>query len=67
MVIHHQFEKGQLMPEALAFKKSAMSLIFECLEKERGRGWWGSEEMADYYINSKPRKTPLAGCKVVPL
>lgn len=67
VVIHHQFEKGQLMPEALAFKKAAVSLIFEYLEKERGRGWWGSEEMADYYAQLQTEENPFNWVQVVPL
>ena len=67
VVIHHQFEMGQLMPEALAFKKSAVSLIFELLDKERGRGWWGSEKMTDYYDSLQTQDNPFNWIQVVPL
>jgi len=67
VVIHHQFEKGQLMPEALAFKKVAISLVFEYLERERGRGWWGSEEMADYYDRLQTEENPFNWVQVIPL
>ena len=67
VVIHHQFEMGQLMPEALAFKKAAASLIFELLDKEQGRGWWGSEKMADYYDKLQTGDNPFNWIQVVPL
>ncbi len=67
VVIHHQFEMGQLMPEALAFKKAAVSLVFQLLEKERGRGWWGSEEMKTYYENLEGTENPFNWIQVVPL
>lgn len=67
VVIHHQFEKGQLMPEALAFKKAAVSLIFEYLEREWGRGWWGSERMASYYELLETSENPFNWIQVIPL
>lgn len=67
VVIHHQFEMGQLMPEALAFKKAAASLIFNFLEEERGRGWWGSEQMKTYYDNLDKDENPFNWIQVVPL
>jgi creatinine amidohydrolase len=67
VVIHHQFEMGKLMPEALAFQKAAVALIFERLEKEHGRGWWGSEAMKDYYENLDTYENPFNWIQVVPL
>lgn len=67
VVIHHQFEMGNLMPEALAFKKAALSLIFKLLEEERGRGWWGSEQMKTYYDNLEQDDNPFNWIQVVPL
>ncbi len=67
VVIHHQFEKGQLMPEALAFKKAAVSLIFEYLERQWGRGWWGSERMANYYESLGTSENPFNWIRVIPL
>jgi len=67
VVIHHQFEMGQLMPEALAFQKSAVSLVFRFLERERGRGWWGSDKMKTYYENLEGGENPFNWIKVVPL
>jgi len=58
---------GQLMPEALAFKKAAASLVFQLLEEERGRGWWGSEEMKTYYDKLEGTENPFNWIQVVPL
>lgn len=47
---HHQSENHQAgMPTDLAFKLAARQAIFAFLEHERGEGWWGDEESADYY------------------
>jgi len=67
VVIHHQFEMGKLMPEALSFQKAALALIFERLEKEKGRGWWGSKAMKDYYENLETSENPFNWIQVVPL
>jgi len=67
IVIHHQYEMGNLMPEALAFKKAASSLIFKLLEGERGRGWWGSEENKTYYDNLEKDENPFNWIQVVPM
>ena len=67
VVIHHQYEMGQLMPEALTIKKAAASLIFQYLEKERGRGWWGAEEMKTYYEKLSDDENPFNWIRVVPL
>jgi creatinine amidohydrolase len=67
VVIHHQFEMGKLMPEALAFQKAALALVFERVEKERGRGWWGSEAMKNYYENLDTSENPFNWIQVVPL
>ncbi|MEI8242982.1 MAG: creatininase family protein [bacterium] len=69
--IHHQSENFAAgMPTDLAFKFAARQAIFEFLEKERGEGWWGKSQMADYYaqqaagddpfnwINGHPLMTP---------
>jgi creatinine amidohydrolase len=50
--IHHQSENFTAgMPTDLAFKLAARQATFEFLDKERGEGWWGSEEMSAYYEN----------------
>ena len=49
-IIHHQtenFEAG--MPTDLAFKLAGRQAIFRFIERESGEGWWGNEEMANYY------------------
>jgi creatinine amidohydrolase/Fe(II)-dependent formamide hydrolase-like protein len=67
VVIHHQYEMGQMMPEALAFKKASVSLIFRLLEKEHGKGWWGSEKMSNYYNNLQTNENPFNWIQVIPL
>lgn len=47
MVISHQGEDYN--PMELACMKAARKLIFEYLEDTRGKGWWGSNEMKDFY------------------
>ncbi len=51
MLIHHQYEIGNLMPMTLACMKAAKKLIMEYLEDTSGRGWWGSNSYATYYEN----------------
>jgi creatinine amidohydrolase/Fe(II)-dependent formamide hydrolase-like protein len=49
-IIHHQSENiAQGMPTDLAFRLAARNAIFRFLEAERGTGWWGRRDMADYY------------------
>jgi creatinine amidohydrolase len=49
-VIHHQTEDfGQGMPTDLAFRLGARQAIFAAVEAEKGDGWWGAEEMRQYY------------------
>ncbi len=67
VVIHHQFEMGQLMPEALSFRKAGMKLAFRWQEREKGRGWWGSPEMQTYYDKMGSQEDPFNWVRVVPL
>jgi len=67
VVIHHQFEEGRYMPAAVACKKAAMTLIFETLERERGRGWWGDSKMSRYYEEMDTVENPFRWIEVVPL
>ena len=67
VVIHHQFEMGRFMPEALAFKKAASVLTFQLMEKERGHGWWGSADMGSYYEELGTGANPFNWIQVVPL
>lgn len=49
-IVHHQTENFTAgMPTDLAFKTAARKTIFDFLENQRGEGWWGSEEMNEYY------------------
>ena len=41
------FEQG--MPLDLALRFAGRRAIFEYLEQEKGQGWWGNKEMANYY------------------
>ena len=45
-----EFEQG--MPTDLAFRMAGRHVIFEWTEQHSGEGWWGSEELSDYYSNS---------------
>jgi creatinine amidohydrolase/Fe(II)-dependent formamide hydrolase-like protein len=67
VVIHHQYEAGRMMPEALACQKAGMSLTREFLERERGRGWWGAGEMKTYYEELDGARDPFSWIRVVPL
>ena len=49
-VVHHQTENFAAgMPTDLAFRLAARQALFRFLEAERGEGWWGDKDMADYY------------------
>jgi creatinine amidohydrolase/Fe(II)-dependent formamide hydrolase-like protein len=68
VVIHHQTENFAAgMPTDLAFKFAARRLVFEWLEKERGEGWWGTAQMADYYAQQATGEDPFNWIKVHPL
>ncbi|HOL21531.1 MAG TPA: creatininase family protein [bacterium] len=65
--IHHQSENFNAgMPTDLAFKLAAREAIFEYLEKERGEGWWGKEEMKDYYDMHEKGSDPFSWIKLHP-
>jgi creatinine amidohydrolase len=58
--IHHQSENFmQGMPTDLAFRTGARLAIFEFLERTRGEGWWGSNEMATYYADHERGVNPF--------
>lgn len=58
--IHHQSENFAAgMPTDLAFKLAARQAIFGYLERERGEGWWGRAEMADYYADHEAGADPF--------
>ena len=63
-IIHHQSENFSAgMPTDLAFKTAARQLIFEYLEKTRGEGWWGMENMSDYYDKHDAGTDPFSWIK----
>jgi creatinine amidohydrolase/Fe(II)-dependent formamide hydrolase-like protein len=65
--IHHQSENFFAgMPTDLAFRLAAREAIFEYLEKERGEGWWGREEMKDYMAQHLKGTDPFNWIKVHP-
>jgi creatinine amidohydrolase len=67
-IIHHQSENFAAgMPTDLAFKTAARQLIFDYLEAERGEGWWGSNEMSDYYDAHDAGTDPFSWIKFHPL
>jgi creatinine amidohydrolase/Fe(II)-dependent formamide hydrolase-like protein len=68
VVIHHQTENFAAgMPTDLAFKFAARQAIFAFLERERGEGWWGSAQMADYYSQQSASADPFNWIKAHPL
>ncbi len=59
-IIHHQSENFAAgMPTDLAFKTAARSAVFEFLQREKGEGWWGREEMQDYYAQHEQNANPF--------
>ena len=53
--VYHQSENfAQGMPTDLAFRFGARRAIFAHLERERGQGWWGQDEMRNYYEGDNP-------------
>jgi len=68
VVVHHQTENFRAgMPTDLAFKFAARQAIFAFLERERGEGWWGNEEMANYYAQQSAGDDPFNWIKAHPL
>lgn len=52
-LLFHQTENFyQGMPTDLAFRFAGRRAIFAFLERTKGRGWWGSPKMKDYYQNA---------------
>lgn len=67
LFIHHQSENFAAgMPTDLALRLAAREAIFEFLEKERGEGWWGSEQMQDYYHRHEQGSDPFNWIQVHP-
>ena len=66
-VAHHQTEEAGLMPMTIACHKAAKKVIMEYMEETRGKGWWGSNDYADYYENLGSGDDPFSYIKVIPL
>lgn len=66
--VHHQSENFAAgMPTDLAFRFGARQAIFAFLERERGEGWWGRQDMADYYADHAEGSDPFNWIKGHPL
>ena len=67
-VIHHQTENfSSGMPTDLAFKVGARQAIFKFLERTNGEGWWGAQDMSDYYTQHQSGNDPFNWIKLHPL
>jgi len=67
-IIHHQSENFDAgMPTDLAFKNAARQAIFEFLDRDRGEGWWGRPESADYYEQHAKGGDPFSWIRFHPL
>lgn len=65
--IHHQSENFLAgMPTNLAFRIGAKEALFEYLEKQRGEGQWGNEQMKDSYKMQGVGPDPFRWIKVHP-
>lgn len=67
LVFHHQSEGNGLMPMSLACMKAAKKVTMRYLEETRGNGWWGSNDMQDYYDNLDTAANPLTFIKTIQL
>jgi creatinine amidohydrolase len=68
LLIHHQTENFVAgMPTDLAFKLAARQATFAHLERERGEGWWGKPEAADYYAQHATGDDPFNWIRAHPL
>jgi creatinine amidohydrolase/Fe(II)-dependent formamide hydrolase-like protein len=66
--IHHQTENFVAgMPTDLAFKFAGRKAIARMLEQERGEGWWGNADMADYYAQHAAGANPFNWIQIHPL
>ena len=67
-VIHHQTENfWQGMPTDLSFRLAARQAVFAHLERERGQGWWGKADMAEYYQGAARGENPFNWISLHPL
>ena len=67
-IIHHQSENFIAgMPTDLAFRFAGRQAVFRFLEVERGEGWWGRNDMRDYYAQHEAGTDPFNWIRVHPL
>ncbi|WP_413718219.1 creatininase family protein [Silicimonas sp. MF1-12-2] len=67
-IIHHQSENFIAgMPTDLAFRFAGRQAVFRFLEAERGEGWWGRNDMRDYYAQHETGTDPFNWIRVHPL
>ena len=67
-IIHHQTENFVAgMPTDLAFRFAGRQAVFRYLEAEYGAGWWGRNEMQDYYAQHAAGTDPFNWVRVHPL
>jgi creatinine amidohydrolase len=67
-IVHHQTENFQQgMPTDLVFRLAARNAIFRHVEHLRGPGWWGANEMSDYYDRHAEGTDPFAWIRIHPL
>lgn len=65
--VHHQSENFTAgMPTDLSFKLAARQATFAFLEKERGEGWWGRSDSADYYESHSQGDNPFNWIRIHP-
>ena len=65
--VHHQSENFTVgMPTDLSFKLGARQALFGFLERERGEGWWGNAESANYYRQHEQGSDPFSWIKIHP-
>ena len=67
MVFHHQSEADGLMPMSLACMKAAKKVTMRYMEETRGNGWWGRNDMQDYYENLDTSDNPMTFIKTIQL
>jgi creatinine amidohydrolase len=67
-IVHHQTENFAAgMPTDLAFKFAGRQAVFRYLEARHGEGWWGRDEMRDYYARHEAGSDPFNWVRIHPL
>lgn len=67
LIIHHQSENFKAgMPTDLALRLAAKEATFEFLETKHGPGWWGNEQMQDYYQQHAQSNNPFYWIQIHP-